>query len=121
MDPLYWTTDLRTLQRREVHWLYGLFAAFVALAIPTFYLWNLALSVRLATIWEAPSYVPTWIQNFWLLSGLMTGLLTCLAIWILAQAARCAETKRVIAAVEGGGRPRAQTLSPSLVPPPPPP
>ena len=58
MKTLYGVSNLIALEGSERKWLIALFVALCVLAVPTFYLEQVGLSVRLATIWDAPSYVP---------------------------------------------------------------
>ncbi len=105
MEPLRWTVDLRVLERRERRRLVALLIAFAIFALPTLYVMHLALSIRLTTITSAPSFVPLWIQQFWLGTGFLIGFVMCLGGWLFFQLARWGELRRLRISLERSAHP----------------
>lgn len=79
---------LTRLEKLERDRLTVVLVAFAILGSVTLWLWQYANYVRLSTISQAPSYVPLWIQNYWIAVGLTTGGSTVLGAWGFAQLAR---------------------------------
>ena len=118
IEPVYWTIDLRPIEHRERLRVIALLVAFEIVPLPAANHQILSASVRLATIWTAPSYVPFWLQSFWTLTGFTTGLEICLGVWWVSQLARWAEVRRLLTASERGGQLPVPPPPPGLVPPP---
>jgi hypothetical protein len=108
--------ELIISEKRERARLVVILAAFFLLAIPTFWLWQAANAVRLATITRAPSFVPLWIQEFWLVVGLLSGASVVVGIWAFAQMARWGRVRQQLRIL--GPSPAARVaVDPGRVPP----
>jgi hypothetical protein len=95
--------ELHALHKRERRGLIWRMGLFVAAFVPSIVLAGSENSVRLYTVAVAPSYMPTWIQEYWQVSGALIGALLVLAIGVFVQLFRMGQVQRQIVALTPNG------------------